>query len=405
MKIPKAIHRRDAYIDRITPFINKSVVKVMVGHRRVGKSYILFQLMEVILAESSDANIIYINKEDVAFDYINDYKQLNDYILSKSTEGQKNYIFIDEIQNIEDFHKAIRSLVLDENNDIYITGSNSQMFSSDLANEMGGRYIEFKIYSLSYIEFLSFHNLPNDNKSLDRYMRYGGLPYLIHLPSNDEVIVEYLKSIYSTIVLRDVVQRKNIRNSIFLEQLIRFLADNVGSLFSSKSISDYLKSQRVEMSSGAVNDYAVALSQAFVVHRVGRYDIVGKRLFERGEKYYFEDMGIRNVVAGYKPQDRAKRLENVVYNHLLYSGYDIKVGAMQSEEIDFVCTKGGETLYVQVTQELFKEETIAREFGNLLNIKDNYPKIVVSADESYENSYEGVKHIYIRDFLSSHVEY
>ncbi|MFR9543802.1 MAG: ATP-binding protein [Rikenellaceae bacterium] len=405
MKIPKAIHRRDAYIDRITPFINKSVVKVMVGHRRVGKSYILFQLMEVILAESSDANIIYINKEDVAFDYINDYKQLNDYILSKSTEGQKNYIFIDEIQNIEDFHKAIRSLVLDENNDIYITGSNSQMFSSDLANEMGGRYIEFKIYSLSYIEFLSFHNLPNDNKSLDRYMRYGGLPYLIHLPSNDEVIVEYLKSIYSTIVLRDVVQRKNIRNSIFLEQLIRFLADNVGSLFSSKSISDYLKSQRVEMSSGAVNDYAVALSQAFVVHRVGRYDIVGKRLFERGEKYYFEDMGIRNVVAGYKPQDRAKRLENVVYNHLLYSGYDIKVGAMQSEEIDFVCTKGGETLYVQVTQELFKEETIAREFGNLLNIKDNYPKIVVSADESYENSYEGVKHIYIRDFLSSLVEY
>ncbi|MFR9620407.1 MAG: ATP-binding protein [Rikenellaceae bacterium] len=405
MKIPKAIHRRDAYIDRIAPFINKGVVKVMVGHRRVGKSYILFQLMEVILAESSDANIIYINKEDVAFDHINDYKQLNDYILSKSTEGQKNYIFIDEIQNIEDFHKAIRSLALDENNDIYITGSNSQMFSSDLANEMGGRYIEFTIYSLSYIEFLSFHNLPNNNKSLDRYMRYGGLPYLIHLPSNDEVIVEYLKSIYSTIVLRDVVQRKNIRNSIFLEQLIRFLADNVGSLFSSKSISDYLKSQRVEMSSGAVNDYAVALSQAFVVHRVGRYDIVGKRLFERGEKYYFEDMGIRNVVAGYKPQDRAKRLENVVYNHLLYSGYEVKVGAMQSEEIDFVCTKGGETLYVQVTQELFKEETIAREFGNLLNIKDNYPKIVVSADESYENSYEGVKHIYIRDFLSSLVEY
>ncbi|MFR9634037.1 MAG: ATP-binding protein [Rikenellaceae bacterium] len=405
MKVPKIVHRRDLYIDRIAPFMNSSIIKVMVGHRRVGKSYILFQLMEVILSKDSDANIIYINKEDFAFDDICDSKSLNDYILANSKEDSKNYIFVDEIQNIPDFHKAIRSLALDDNNDIYITGSNSQMFSSDLANEMGGRYIEFNIYSLSYLEFIAFHKLPNDNRSLERYIRYGGLPYLIHLPKSDEVVVEYLKSIYSTIVLRDVVQRKNIRNSIFLEQLIRFLADNVGSLFSSKSISDYLKSQRVDMSANVVSDYAVALAEAFVVHRVGRYDIVGKRLFERGEKYYFEDMGIRNVVAGYKPNDRAKRLENVVYNHLLYSGYDVKVGAMQSEEIDFVCTKGGETLYVQVTQELFKEETIAREFGNLLNIKDNYPKIVVSADESYENSYEGVKHIYIRDFLSSLVEY
>ncbi len=405
MKVPKNIHRRDAYIERITPFINKSVVKVMIGHRRVGKSYILFQLMEMILAQNSDANIIYINKEDVAFDDISNFKELNDYVLSKLMDDRKNYIFIDEVQNIEDFHKTIRSLALDENNDIYITGSNSQMFSSDLANEMGGRYIEFKIYSLSYIEFLAFHNLPNDNKSLEKYMRYGGLPYLIHLPQNDEVVFEYLSSIYSTIILRDVVQRKSIRNSIFLEQLIRFLADNVGSLFSSKSISDYLKSQKVDMSSNAVNDYAVALAQAFVVHRVGRYDIVGKRLFERGEKYYFGDMGIRNVVAGYKPQDRAKRLENMVYNHLLYSGYDVKVGSLQTEEIDFVCTKGGETLYVQVTLELSKEETIRREFRNLLNIKDNYPKIVISTDELYENSYEGVKHVYIRDFLSTSLEY
>lgn len=405
MKIPKTIHSRDTYIKRITPFINKSIVKVMVGHRRVGKSYILFQLMEIILAESKDANIIYINKEDVTFDNINDYKTLNDYILSKSISDKKNYIFIDEIQNITEYHKTIRSLALDENNDIYITGSNSQMFSSDLANEMGGRYIEFKIYSLSYMEFLTFHSLPNNNKSLDKYMRYGGLPYLIHLPQTDEVIREYLKSIYSTIVLRDVVQRKNIRNSIFLEQLIRFLADNVGSLFSPKSISDYLKSQRIEMSSNVVADYAESLAEAFIVNRVRRYDIVGKRLFERGEKYYFEDMGIRNIVAGYKPQDRAKRLENVVYNHLIFSGYDVKVGALQTEEIDFVCTKNGETLYVQVSLELLKEETIKREFGNLLAIKDNYPKIVVSANELYENSYEGIKHIYIRDFLTSRVEY
>lgn len=403
METPKIIHHRDVYIERILPFKDKSIVKVMVGHRRVGKSYILYQLMEIILAEDSEANIIYINKEDVTFDEISGYKELNNYVQSKSVNSKKNYIFIDEIQGIVDFHKAIRSLALNENNDIYITGSNSEIFSSDLANVMGGRYIEFRIYSLSYVEFLTFHNLPNDNSSLEFYMRYGGLPYLMHLPRIDEVIVEYLKSIYSTIVLRDVVQRKSIRNSIFLEQLITFLADNVGSLFSSKSISDYLKSQKVDISSNVVNDYAIALSQAFVVNRVGRYDIVGKRLFERGEKYYFEDMGIRNVVAGYKTQDRAKRLENVVYNHLLYSGYTVKVGAFQSEEIDFVCTKNGETLYVQVTLELSKEETIVREFGNLLKIKDNYPKIVVSAQELFENSYSGVKHIYIRDFLSNKI--
>lgn len=401
MKIPKVIHRRDAYIERIKPFMNKTIVKVMVGHRRVGKSYILFQLMELILIEDPNANIIYINKEDVTFDDINDYKELNSYILSKSVEEMQNYIFIDEVQNISNFHKCIRSLALDENNDIYITGSNSDILSSDLANELGGRHIEFKIYSLSYEEFTAFHKLPDNDKSLDKYIRYGGLPYLIHLPMEDEVLVEYLRSIYSTIVLRDVVQRKNIRNSTFLEQLIRFLADNIGSLFSSKSISDFLKSQKVDMSSGVVNDYALALAEAFIVYKVGRYDIVGKRLFERGEKYYFEDMGIRNVITGYKPQDRAKRLENVVYNHLLYSGYDVKVGALQTEEIDFVCTKAGETLYVQVSVELSREETIEREFGNLLRIKDNYPKIVVSAEESFENSYDGVKHIYIRDFLTT----
>ncbi|MEG0837956.1 MAG: hypothetical protein RSF35_08540, partial [Akkermansia sp.] len=206
---------------------------------------------------------------------------------------------------------------------------------------------------------------------------------------------------YSTIILRDVVERNKIRNTIFLEQLVRFLANNIGSLFSSKSISDFLKSQKVKMSPSLVSEYADSLTEAFVVHQVGRYDIVGKKFFERGEKYFFENMGIRNVIAGYKPQDRAKRLENLVCNHLLFCGYDVKVGTMNTEEIDFVCTRGGETLYVQVAMELSSSETIYREFGNLLKIRDNYPKIVVSGERSFENSYDGVKHIHIRDFLSS----
>jgi uncharacterized protein len=213
--------------------------------------------------------------------------------------------------------------------------------------------------------------------------------------------MEYIRSVYSTIILRDVVERKKIRNTAFLEQLIRFLANNIGSLFSSKSISDFLKSQNVKIAPNQVSDYADSLAEAFVVHKVGRYDIVGKKLFERGEKYFFENLGIRNAVVGYKPQDRSKRLENLVCNHLLFCGYEVKVGVLATEEVDFVCTRNGETLYVQVAVELSSPETITREFGNLLKIKDNYTKIIVSSERSFENSYEGVEHIYIRDFLSS----
>ncbi|MDD4921936.1 MAG: AAA family ATPase, partial [Bacteroidales bacterium] len=238
--------------------MRQSIVKVLIGHRRVGKSYILYQLMELIRKDDSTANIIYINKEDVEFADMETYKELNDYILSKSVEHKINYIFVDEIQEITDFRLAIRSLALDDNNDIYITGSNSEIFSADLANELGGRYVEFKIYSLSYLEFLDFHKLPNEDQSLELYIHYGGLPYLIHLPMQEDVVMEYLSSIYSTILLRDVVQRKNIRNTAFLEQLVKFLANNVGSLFSSKSISDFLKAQRVDISPNQVNEYAMA---------------------------------------------------------------------------------------------------------------------------------------------------
>jgi uncharacterized protein len=400
-KLPSVLHHRDTYIERIKPFMRTPIVKVMIGHRRVGKSFILFQLIELIKNENENANIIYINKEDIEFIDVVSYRELHDYISKRLVADRKNYIFIDEIQEIADFKVTIRSLALDDNNDIYITGSNSAMFSSDLANELGGRYVEFRIYSLSYLEFLNFHKLSNNDGSLEKYFHFGGLPYLVHLSLEEPIVMEYISSVYSTIILRDVVERKKIRNTAFLEQLIRFLANNVGSLFSSNSISDFLKSQQVKISPNQVSEYADSLAEAFVVHRIGRYDIIGKKLFERGEKYFFENMGIRNAVAGYKPQDRAKRLENIVCNHLLFCGYDVKVGTLSTEEIDFVCTRGGETLYVQVAIELSRPETITREFGNLLRIKDNYPKIVVSGERSFENSYEGVEHIYIRDFLSS----
>jgi predicted AAA+ superfamily ATPase len=401
MKVPNPIKRRDSYLQKIKPFMRTPLIKVMSGQRRVGKSYILLQLMQLIKTEEPDANIIYINKEDMAFAFIDSAQSLNDYIVAQSRPNQWNFIFIDEIQDIPEFEKALRSLLLNEKNDIYITGSNAKMLSGELATYLSGRYIEFTIYSLSYLEFLDFHHLPDNDDSYSQYAKYGGLPYLIHLPMTDHVVFEYLNSIYSTIVYRDVVNRYAVRNTDFLEKLVRFLANNTGSLFSAKSISDYLKSQNTKLAPNQVLQYTSHLVSAFIIHQVQRYDVVGKHIFEVGEKFYFENMGIRHVVGGYKIQDQAKILENIVYNHLVYKGYKVFVGAMEGQEIDFVCEKSGEKLYVQVALSLDSPDTFNREFGNLLKIEDNYPKIVVSREHFEGNTYEGIRHMRIREFLTA----
>jgi len=369
------------------------------GQRRVGKSYLLFQLIHFVQSQDPTANIIYINKEDLQFDTIRDAASLNEYILSRSKQDVPNYIFIDEIQDIAEFEKALRSLLLDQNNDLYITGSNANLLSGELATYLSGRYIEFKVYSLSYTEFLHFHRMEDSDLSLESYIKFGGLPYLIHLQLT-ETAFEYLNSIYNTIVYRDVVSRYNLRNSQFLEKLIEFLADNLGSLFSAKRISDFLKSQHTNMPANQIQQYCGHLANAFIVHEVNRYDIVGRRIFEIGSKFYFENTGIRNVITGYQLKDRGKLLENIVYNQLLYLGYDVKVGSFHALEIDFVCERDNERLYIQVALRLDGQETIDREFGNLLAIADNYPKIVVSEDQFNGNTYQGIRHMRIRDFLA-----
>lgn len=399
MNFPRILKKRKGYIDRIKPFMQKSVAKVLTGQRRVGKSFLLYQLIEDILAEEPDANIIYINLEDFAFSSLQTAEDLHSYIISHSKEKAKNYIFIDEIQDIPGFEKVIRSLLLNEDNDIYITGSNAKMLSGELATYLSGRYIEFKIYSLSYSEFLEFHGLTESETSYELYSRYGGLPYLLNLPLEDETVNEYLKSVYSTIVFRDVVSRYKLRNTLFLEKLIQFLSENIGNLFSAKNISDYLKSQHTTISVNQIQNYTEYLNNAFLIHRVERYDLIGKRVFEIGEKYYFENMGIRNIVIGYRITDKAKILENLVYNHLLYKGYDIKVGYYGDKEIDFIGEKNGEKLYIQVALKIDSDKTAEREFGNLLKIQDNYPKIVITEDTFNGNSYEGIRHCPIRQFL------
>ena len=399
MNFPRILKKRKGYIDRIKPFMQKSVAKVLTGQRRVGKSFLLYQLIEEILGEEPDANIIYVNLEDFTFSSLQTAEDLHSYIISHSKEKVKNYIFIDEIQDIPGFEKVIRSLLLNEDNDIYITGSNAKMLSGELATYLSGRYIEFKIYSLSYSEFLEFHGLTESETSYELYSRYGGLPYLLNLPLEDETVNEYLKSVYSTIVFRDVVSRYKLRNTLFLEKLIQFLSENIGNLFSAKNISDYLKSQHTAISVNQIQSYTEYLNNAFLIHRVERYDLIGKRVFEIGEKYYFENMGIRNIVIGYRITDKAKILENLVYNHLLYKGYDIKVGYYGDKEIDFIGEKNGEKLYIQVALKIDSDKTAEREFGNLLKIQDNYPKIVVTEDTFSGNSYEGIRHCSIRQFL------
>ncbi|QIW16519.1 ATPase [Pasteurellaceae bacterium RH1A] len=390
---------RKRYLDRVRPFINKSLIKVFTGQRRVGKSYLLFQIMQEIRTQNEQAPIIYINKEDLAFAHLKTAQELADFVLEQKQSGQKNYVFIDEIQEISEFEVALRSLLLDDELDLYCTGSNAHLLSRDIAGVLSGRAVEIKVHSLSYVEFLEFMQLDDSDKAMATFLKYGGLPYLKDLPLQDHIVFEYLRNIYSTIAVRDIANRYAIRNVAFLEQLTQFLADNIGNLFSAKKISDFLKSQRISTSATQVQNYAEYLANAFLIHKVPRYDIEGKRIFEIGEKYYFEDLGLRNALIGYRVQDRGKLLENCIFNHLQIAGFDVKIGGLANQEIDFVAEKNGERIYVQAALTINEEKTLEREFGNLLKIADNYPKYVVTMDQFDGNSFEGVKCLSLREFL------
>ncbi len=397
--LPKNINNRSVYIDKVRPFMNSNLIKVFTGQRRVGKSYLLYQIIQEVLKYNETATILYINKEDLAFSDIKTAQDLNGYVQKNKSKTEKTYLFIDEIQDIENFESALRSLILDLQLDIYCTGSNANLLSGDIAGYLSGRYIEIQVFSLSYIEFLEFQELESNSKNLDLYLKYGGLPYLKHLKLEDEIVFEYLKNIYSTIVYRDIINRFSVRNVAFLEQLILFLASNTGSIFSAKKISDFLKSQRVNIAPNQVQIYNRYLVNAFIIQVVSRYDIIGKRLFEFGEKYYFENLGIRNALWGYRLEDQAKILENAVYNHLAYCGYKISIGIIGNKEIDFIVEKNGEKKYIQVAQSIHEEQTIKREFGNLLAIKDNYPKIVITMDAFSGNTVEGIEIVALETFL------
>ena len=393
--------RRQSYIDKIEKYLGKETIIVLVGQRRVGKSCILKMIRDDKMADS-DNNVIYIDKEKWQYDAIQTYRDLNEYIEKHWANDKYNYILIDEVQDIEEFERSVRSFRTEPNTDIIITGSNARMLSNELSTLIGGRYKEIYIQSLSYNEFLEFHNLSDNDESLSLYIQYGGMPGLAKIGLEEDDAREYQIDIYHTVLLKDVIMRNQIRNVPFLENLVRFLADNIGKLISANSIAKYMKSQGESITSSVVINYISFLCEAYILHKVNRYDIHGKRVFENNDKFYFEDNGVRNAIAGgTREGDIEKVIENIIYQHLVRLGFQVYVGQLQAGEIDFVCTKPeGQRVYVQASYIIAEQATREREFGNLRSIKDNYPKYVISMTPLLtKNDDDGITHIHLRKFL------
>lgn len=391
------------YAGKVDSWLGKGQIIVLVGQRRVGKSYVM---KDFIARHKNDenTNIIYIDKEKKDFNFILTSEQLNAYIDKHWDSDCHNYILIDEVQDIEGWEHSVRSYRTEENTDIIITGSNSKMLSGELSTLLSGRYQEIRILPLSYTEFLQFHNLEDSEDALWLYLNYGGLPGLRNVGlGNEDMVNDYLSGVFHTIMLKDVIERHTIRNVVFLNNLIVFMADTVGKLNSASSIAKYMKSQQMEVSTNVVLNYMSYFSEAFLIHQVGRFDLHGKKLLENNEKCYFGDVGLRNwIIGGERNQDMEKILENVVYLHLLRLGYTVQVGQLRIGEIDFVCTKTNQKIYVQVAYLISNEETMKREFGNLRSIADDYPKYVISATPLLKRSdVEGITHLHIREFLKN----
>lgn len=392
---------RQAYIDKIEKYLGKETIIVLVGQRRVGKSYMMKTVRDQ-KASNPDNNIIYIDKEKREFDSIRNYQDLNQYIDEHFVASKHNYILIDEIQDITEFERSIQSFRTEPNTDIIITGSNAKMLSNELSTLIGGRYKETYIQSLSYEEFLVFHQLPDNDDSLAKYIQYGGLPGLAKIGLEEDDAREYQMDIFHTVLLKDVIMRNRIRNVPFLENLVRFLADNTGKLISANSIAKYMKSQGESITSTVIINYISFLCEAYILHKVNRFDIHGKRIFETNDKFYFEDNGIRNALAGgTREGDIEKVIENIIYQHLIRLGYQVYVGQLQAGEIDFVCTKpDGQRIYVQASYIIADMATREREFGNLRAINDNYPKYVISMTPLLtRNDDNGITHLHLRKFL------
>ena len=393
---------RQCYLDKIEHHLGKDTIIILTGQRRIGKSYIL-RLFRNKVSKEAGANVIFIDKEKHEFDDIKTYRDLNAYIDERRNKAMKNYILVDEIQDIVEFEKSVRSYYEEPDVEIVVTGSNSKMLSRDLSTLIGGRYKEIYIQALSYEEFMLFHQLSDSDDTLAKYIQFGGLPGLVKMGLDEQDAREYQMDVYHTVLLKDVIMRNRIRNVPFLENLVRFLADNTGKIISANSIAKYMKSQGGRITSTVIINYTKFLCESYLIHKVNRYDIRGKKLFESNDKFYLEDNGLRNTLAGGSREgDVEKVIENIIYNHLVRLGYEVTVGQLQAGEIDFVCKKPeGQRVYVQASYIISDEATREREFGNLRAIKDNYPKYVISMTPLIgRQDSDGITHIHLRRFLT-----
>ncbi len=394
------LHKRNLYLERIRPYIGTPVVKVITGMRRVGKSCFLRNLMDEFSGRSGTGPLVAVDRESLEFDFIRDYRDLEGYVKEKAPAGPA-VLLVDEIQEIEGWERCIASLLGEGRFDIYISGSNAGMLSSELATLLSGRYIEFPIYSLGFAEFLEFHGLAAEASpaAFADYLRYGGLPALAHFELDQEVVYQYIQALYHTILLKDVVKRHQVRNIALLESVVRYVFDNLGNIFSAKRVSDFLKSQRMSLGVETVHNYLAYLCSTFVLYRVPRYDIRGKRLLSMHEKYFLGDIGLRHALLGYRESDISGLLENIVFLELKRRGYTVYIGKQGDLEIDFIASRAGERIFIQVAYLLASPGTVEREFAPLLAIRDNYPKYVLSMDSFLGGDHQGVKWMNLMEFL------
>lgn len=396
---------RPQYIEKIAGLINRGMMLILVGQRRVGKSKVLELFKDWLNQNRPKANVVYINKELQEFRNIVTAEQLYDYVVERLTDGTENYLLIDEVQDIENYEDALRSFHAEDRCQVIATGSNAYIFSSELGTRLSGRYIEIKIYNLSYLEFLQFHGMEDSAEAIMHYLKMGGLPGLLAFkPEEHSQITDYLEGVYNTVLVKDIVTREKIRNVTQLENVIRFVADNIGKPISVTNVVKYMTSNGEKISDETVSNYLKYLQDAFLAIPVKRFDIHGKKLLESNNKHYFSDHGIRNFLCGFNIRGSIEKvMENVVWNHLRRQGFEVTVGILRATEIDFVATKADKRIYIQVTYLLASEETIKREFGNLEAIRDNYPKYVVSLDpvSGGFSEYPGIEHVNLREFLKT----
>jgi uncharacterized protein len=401
-----AMIKREHYLEQLRPFIDKPLIKVLTGIRRSGKSAILTMLKEELAQRGiSDENIIFINFESMEYADIDNAKSLYYFVKSKIINKLKYYILLDEIQEVKNWEKAINSFMVDCNADIYITGSNSKLLSSELATYIAGRYIEINVTPLSFKENLEFKRIftgaeiTDIQKEFIRYIRLGGFPVIHIADYSYEDAYKIINDIYASVTLRDVVRRNKIRNIELLEKTVKYVFENIGNMFSAKKVSDYFKNQQRKVDIETVYNYLNALEAAFIIYRVPRYDLRGKEVLQTNEKYFIGDLGLKYAVMGYKDRDISGILENIVFLELKRKGYQVYIGKFDDKEIDFVAEKKEKKIYVQVAYRLSEQATVEREFGALLGIRDHYPKYVVTMEDFWQDNIEGIKHKNLAEFL------